>query len=220
MQNCIRAWTKKPRVFGSVLHGTDTEESDLDIVVNQGERTNLFDLLRLENNCYITIFWTPTTMTELNKPFTLYFTVPGTPAPQGSKRIYQNRLVSTNDKTLKPWRAAVTTYAIQAYRRECINTHQDFTPLLTPVSIELTFVLTRPKTHYRSGKYAHILKDNAPNYVGVKPDLDKLVRAVLDSLTDAGVFRDDAQVVKLSATKRYGDNPYVEIQIDTILNQG
>ncbi|MCC8167552.1 MAG: nucleotidyltransferase family protein [Planctomycetes bacterium] len=33
-----------PRVFGSVLHGDDTESSDLDIIVDVPPRTTLFDL--------------------------------------------------------------------------------------------------------------------------------------------------------------------------------
>jgi predicted nucleotidyltransferase len=33
-----------PRVFGSVLHGTDTDGSDLDLLVDPQPGTNLFDL--------------------------------------------------------------------------------------------------------------------------------------------------------------------------------
>lgn len=33
-----------PRVFGSVLHGADTEDSDLDILVNPTPETTLFDI--------------------------------------------------------------------------------------------------------------------------------------------------------------------------------
>lgn len=33
-----------PRVFGSVLHGTDTEHSDLDLLVDPTAETTLFDL--------------------------------------------------------------------------------------------------------------------------------------------------------------------------------
>jgi uncharacterized protein len=33
-----------PRVFGSVLHGTDTEDSDLDLLVDPQAGTTLFDL--------------------------------------------------------------------------------------------------------------------------------------------------------------------------------
>jgi Holliday junction resolvase RusA-like endonuclease len=37
----------------------------------------------------------------------------------------------------------------------------------------------------------------------VAPDLDKLVRAVLDALT-AVAYRDDGQVTRITATKEYG----------------
>nr|VFJ51934.1 MAG: hypothetical protein BECKDK2373B_GA0170837_103510 [Candidatus Kentron sp. DK]VFJ53776.1 MAG: hypothetical protein BECKDK2373C_GA0170839_104031 [Candidatus Kentron sp. DK] len=33
-----------PRVFGSALHGQDTEKSDLDILVDTTEETSLFDI--------------------------------------------------------------------------------------------------------------------------------------------------------------------------------
>ncbi len=36
-----------PRVFGSVLTGTDTEESDLDLLVDPSASTTLFTLARL-----------------------------------------------------------------------------------------------------------------------------------------------------------------------------
>ena len=39
-----------PRVFGSVLHGEDTEESDLDILVDTTTRTSLFDLNAISNS--------------------------------------------------------------------------------------------------------------------------------------------------------------------------
>jgi uncharacterized protein len=39
----------RPRVFGSVLAGTDTEESDLDLLVDRGENTTLFTLACLED---------------------------------------------------------------------------------------------------------------------------------------------------------------------------
>jgi len=33
-----------PRVFGSVLHGDDTDESDLDILIDGSESLSLFDM--------------------------------------------------------------------------------------------------------------------------------------------------------------------------------
>jgi predicted nucleotidyltransferase len=39
-----RRRTANPRVFGSVLHGTDREGSDLDLLVDTLPQTTLFDL--------------------------------------------------------------------------------------------------------------------------------------------------------------------------------
>lgn len=35
---------RNPRVFGSVLHGQDTDDSDLDILIDTTEETSLFDI--------------------------------------------------------------------------------------------------------------------------------------------------------------------------------
>jgi uncharacterized protein len=39
----------RPRVFGSVVSGTDTDESDLDLLVDAAETTSLFTLAGLEH---------------------------------------------------------------------------------------------------------------------------------------------------------------------------
>jgi hypothetical protein len=40
--------SSNPRVFGSVLHGSDTEASDLDLLIDPTPETSLMDLARLE----------------------------------------------------------------------------------------------------------------------------------------------------------------------------
>jgi hypothetical protein len=40
----VRRRTANPRIFGSVLHGTDHEGSDIDILVDAFPDTTLFDL--------------------------------------------------------------------------------------------------------------------------------------------------------------------------------
>ena len=46
-------------------------------------------------------------------------------------------------------------------------------------------------------------------------DIDKLARAVLDGVSDARVWLDDAQVVSLSAAKSYGVEPGCAVAVST-----
>jgi predicted nucleotidyltransferase len=41
--------TRNPRVFGSILHGEDTEDSDLDLLVDPTLDTTLMDIARVQN---------------------------------------------------------------------------------------------------------------------------------------------------------------------------
>jgi Holliday junction resolvase RusA-like endonuclease len=53
--------------------------------------------------------------------------------------------------------------------------------------------------------------------MSVKPDIDKLARAVLDCLSGT-VIKDDSQVVILNVRKEYGDIDGVLIRVMTISN--
>ena len=131
----------------------------------------------------------------------LVITVYGTPAPQGSKRAFRNQHTGRiqqveSSKRVKPWREAVKHAALDAARFE------DW-PTPHPVAVEVTFTFARPKGHYRTGRNAHLLRENAPAFPAGKPDLDKTVRSTLDALTDAGIWTGDEQVAELVARKRY-----------------
>jgi Holliday junction resolvase RusA-like endonuclease len=124
------------------------------------------------------------------------FTVYGTPVPQGSKRAFGRNVVEIADARLRSWRQDVTLTARQA---------MGALPILPgPVEIRLLFFFPRPKGHYGTGRNKDRLKRSSPAYPAVKPDLDKLARAVLDALTNV-CFRDDSQVVTLSCQKLYDD---------------
>ena len=74
------------------------------------------------------------------------------------------------------------------------------------ISITMCFYMPRPKSHYRSGKYSHILKDTAPAEHIQKPDVDNMAKAVMDALTGIQVWRDDCQVASLSTSKIWADD--------------
>lgn len=134
----------------------------------------------------------------------LTFTVFGTPRPQGSLRLFRSpktqREVAKYANSTIEWRNRV-----QAELRE----QYDGRPtIIGEVLVRLDFEMPRPKHHFGTGRNAGVLKPSAPHWpTNSGGDLDKLVRAINDSLTDAGVWVDDAQVVEIHAIKRFADPP-------------
>jgi len=74
-----------------------------------------------------------------------------------------------------------------------------------PIQCVLKFYCKRPKTHYKTGKNSHILKDNAPKYNTNNKDLDNMVKFVLDALNDK-LYIDDCLIVEINCSKLYADN--------------
>jgi Holliday junction resolvase RusA-like endonuclease len=111
----------------------------------------------------------------------------GDPASQGSHSVINGRIVQVNSTKHKRWRNAVVFAALDLLP-------EDWKPIDAPVELSVIFYLPRPKS--------------APGreFPAVMPDLDKLVRAVADSLTDAGIYSDDSRIVRLTATKVYADH--------------
>lgn len=66
-----------------------------------------------------------------------------------------------------------------------------------PIELQVRFLLPRPKRLCRRSDPA------GPVPSASKPDLDNLLKAVMDALTGVRVWRDDAQVVTISASKSY-----------------
>lgn len=72
-----------------------------------------------------------------------------------------------------------------------------------PLALEMHFHLTRPKT----------LPKKVTQHIK-KPDCDNLLKAV-DALKGI-LFRDDSQIVRIEATKQYGDPPRVIIAVEEV----
>lgn len=127
------------------------------------------------------------------------FFVVGHPEPAGSKRGFPRAhrngihvaIVDANPKA-KPWQYTVANVAMDKMAgRELFE---------GAVGLAVVFTLRRPKGHFG----VRGLRPSAPAWPIVKPDCTKLLRAVEDALTGV-VWRDDAQVVEQSVTKRYGE---------------
>lgn len=123
----------------------------------------------------------------------IYFSVDGKPIPQGSmKFIRPGVMIHSRAAELALWRALVAQKA-----KDNIPT-----PFQEPIALEANFRLIRGKSVKRP-------------HPTVPPDLDKLLRAVMDAGTGV-IWLDDAQVVKVSCTKSYSDTPGVDIGIRPI----
>lgn len=132
----------------------------------------------------------------------LVVVVRGTPAPQGSKRHVGGGRMVEQSPHLATWRAVVSQYAAAArYTSPEWPSADELKG--RPLALHAVFTLARPAGHWRTGRFSHLLRDSAPQQPGSRPDLDKLLRAVMDGLTDAGAIWDDSQVVSITADKSY-----------------
>jgi len=80
-------------------------------------------------------------------------------------------------------------------------------PLSGPVALAAVFVFERPKSHY--GK---TLKATAPICHTQRPDVDNLIKTVLDGLNGIA-WNDDAQVVEVSGRKAWGDESVTNVRL-------
>ena len=106
-------------------------------------------------------------------------------------RAYNNRIVHHNAPALKAWRTEIAAHAQKAMQR--YNYPADY-----PFKVMLRFELQKPQRPTRD--------------FPIRPDLDKLVRAVLDALTGV-VWVDDSQVTQIVASKVFG-SPGVLIEVE------
>lgn len=130
------------------------------------------------------------------------FEVAGVPAPQGSK-VRTKWGVREDNPATRPWRSAVAWEATAAM--------QGREPLTGPLALEVVFFFPRPKTHFYTGKRAEVQRETAPVFHTSKPDVDKLLRAIGDSLTGI-VARDDALIAEIVARKLYG-SPRAQVRV-------
>jgi Holliday junction resolvase RusA-like endonuclease len=87
------------------------------------------------------------------------------------------------------------------------------------VMLNVTFYMQRPKSHYRTGKYKHLLKDKYKDaeYHSFKPDLDNLVKMVADVIQGKDrMIIDDSQICILLAEKKYGEPARTEVVIQEV----
>lgn len=126
--------------------------------------------------------------------------VPGIPKTKGSYRLvrskYTGKAVALNAcEGEKDWKNRVYSSALDKPPRDGVL--ED-----VPLGLYIIFYLPKPKRIKKSGLVPH----------DKRPDLDKLIRSILDALTFVW-FRDDGQISQIWAMKYYGKDPGVNISL-------
>lgn len=125
----------------------------------------------------------------------IQFVIEGTPRPQGSKRHVGNGIMVESSKYVKDWRS------FARFKATIVMRNQVRIEKPNAVQITVDFIFDRPKKHFKSNGE---LRPDAPKFHTSRPDTEKLMRALCDSLTGI-CFHDDSQVSQQIITKRYGN---------------
>lgn len=115
-------------------------------------------------------------------------------------------VVDQESAVLKSWMQDIKSTALKEWRKD----HDGYG--YGAFTVDITFRMDRPLSHYGTGRNSAIVKDSAPEHPIVRPDLDKLARAVNDALTKI-VFKDDSQVVQMNIRKVYGFPEGIKVRI-------
>ena len=78
---------------------------------------------------------------------------------------------------------------------------------LLPVGVSM---IGAPSKYFKSSKVRRTAMLNGELLPAKKPDIDNIVKAVLDALNEVA-YRDDTQVVELQVRKQYSERPRLEI---------
>lgn len=131
---------------------------------------------------------------------TLIITVHGRPAPQGSKDLGQHGQMRESSPHLPAWRQAIKA---ATYRALCaVDIAPDDRPVFPagmPMDVFIRFHIRKPP----GTKYP-----DHPTTAQGSGDTDKLIRGVLDALTQSKVWHDDDQAIRITAEKAWATEAY------------
>jgi Holliday junction resolvase RusA-like endonuclease len=136
----------------------------------------------------------------------LTFVVPGAPVPKGRPRMTRKGRVFTPAKT----RTYERTIALSAQAAKSKLAGGQLFDSAVMVTIHCHFKM--PKSWSRKRKEAMLYEPHIQ-----LPDLDNLVKSVLDGLNQTfGIWDDDKQVAAVTATKHWSEESSVLVRIEKI----
>ncbi|CNB33760.1 RusA family crossover junction endodeoxyribonuclease [Streptococcus agalactiae] len=154
--------------------------------------------------------------------FKTEFEIPIEPKPQTRPKF--SKFGTYEDPKMKKWRKEVSGWIEKNYDGPFFD---------DCIKVEVTFYMKAPKTLSKEptqrskGKTIQIYQNFMRELIwhAKKPDIDNLIKAVFDSISDAGydriqksgiVWSDDNIVCDLRAKKKYSQNPRIKVRIEEI----
>lgn len=137
----------------------------------------------------------------------LTFTIPGAPRGKGRPRFARRgKFITayTDDKTAS-FENLVTISYMQCLDRPVL-------PIINPVKIDVIFFMPIPQSLSEKKK-----KEAVGSYCIKKPDLDNMLKAILDGL-NGNAFVDDNQVYSINASKIYDVVPRTAVVMSWVDN--
>lgn len=110
----------------------------------------------------------------------MIFNFPIDPTPKGRPRFTKGGRAYTPKKT-KDFETSIKKMASEQYRNG---------PIKDAISMTVVFIIKRPKSVKRE-------------YPTVKPDIDNFLKSLCDGLNGIA-YIDDAQIIEVNASKKYG----------------
>ena len=126
-----------------------------------------------------------------------------TPSPKGRPRTTKRGHTYTPKKT-RNWEAQAKLLILSVLGSS--------DPFDCPVRVTVVFVCPRPKK-------AHSGVSSARYEKHTRPDLDNLLKSLLDAASLAEVWTDDSRVTQIIASKVYaaeGERPHIELEVEEL----
>lgn len=134
----------------------------------------------------------------------LFFTFDIEPVPQLRPRVSSRPYVRVYDPPkVKQFKRILRSLAVNQYARP---------PLLGPLSVSLTFYRPVQKSISQTERERRLSNKSKPV---VKPDTDNYIKSTLDALNGV-LWNDDAQIVKITGEKRYGETGKIIISVKPV----
>ena len=134
----------------------------------------------------------------------MIFTIHAVPKPKGRPRVTRSGHAFTPKATREYEKLIVSEWNIQ---------HGKATPIENPIAVRVMFYMPIPKATSNKARKRMAAGLEVP---AKKPDIDNLLKAVLDAL-NGNAYHDDNQIVEISAKKLYSTEPRTEVFISEII---